>query len=533
MTLLTERLPAHPRRLPVFTVLLGILAGWILLGLGGSGFGKMLALMGGVLPVGQEGDGWLSVLLWRMVRTFFEVSMALLLGMSFALAVSIAIGGLPSWLRVGVSWLGRAFGGLPPMAWALGMLFVFVQWWQLPVESMFPSRPGVEQDTWMMKSGRFLWKTLAPAVVLALPVFVLTLRACLLRIGVLWAQPLVSGLRAKGCSWTHIQFEHLPPRLWPHVVRMAWPMTLLALAFSIPVEEVFMLKGWGGFVAGAMRAKDVNSLAAAVYAGSVMLALWFGVYALLERPLAASGRLSPLRLAPSTWATGAGVLLALVLMVMSRAADENSVLPAKMLELWKHEVALAGRLAALGALITVVGLLSRWLLPALLALAIVLPVKLELWMLLGFALALPEWLRARGELRKLQASDYALASKMMGGWAPRYLAEHALRILWPGLAAGFFRMTAAALLWMCVLTYFGIGVAKGKKVSSWGAMAHESSGMVLDAPWTSLAPLICTGLWCLCFHWIARGFGVGSLPAVDVRGWWLWLIEWPKRFFSK
>ncbi|TLD70557.1 hypothetical protein FEM03_12600 [Phragmitibacter flavus] len=506
-----ERLPAHPKRLPLLTFVIGALVALLVLGSGGASAGDALRLLSGVLPVGGEGDGSLRVLLWRMCRTFLLVTLAMLTGMSFGLAVAVLLAGWWRPLRLVIGWTSRTLGAIPPMAWALGLLFLLVQVWRLPVESLFPSRPGADLDSWMMKSGRALWSILAPALALALPVFALTLRACLLRLDYLWKQPLALSLRARGCSNRLIRSQHWVPRLWPHVVRLAWPVAALCLAFSIPVEEVFRLDGWGLFMAEALRQRESTSLAAGIYGACMLLALWFALFAWLEKPLAATGRLTRLRLPKSRgpWIAGA-VLLLLLTSAPGWGVDQSWWLPS-LAPLW-GELKTALTLAALGWIAVVLGLFSPLAIVAWVVVALLLPVEGSLLLLLALALALPEWLQARGELQRVRQSGFMMASRMMGGNVRLQFWRHASRLLGPSLGAGFFRMAASALIWMSLLTFFGFGLAEGLPDPAWGALVHANSASVLDDPLPALAPACWVAFWCLCFQWFARGFGFGGPP---------------------
>jgi ABC-type dipeptide/oligopeptide/nickel transport system permease component len=511
-----ERLPAHPKRLPALTFLFGALVALLVLGSGGAGAGDAFRLLAGVLPIGDAGEGSLRVLLGRMCRTFLVVTLAMLSGMSFGLAVSVLMGGWWRPLRLVIGWSARTLGAVPPMAWALGVLFLLVQVWKLPVESLFPSRPGAAFDSWMMKSGRALWSIGAPAIALALPVFALTLRACLLRLDHLWTQLLVLSLRARGFSNDTICSHHLVPRLWPHVVRLAWPVAALVLAFAIPVEEVFNLDGWGGFMAAALRHRNTAAVAAGLYSAGLMLALWFALFSLLEKPLAASGRLTKLRLPKNRAPWVAGLILLLVLLTtpwwnLSPAWWQSSLAP-----LWS-ELSTALTLAALGWMLVVLGLLSPLAIVAWLIIALFLPVKGTLFMLLALALALPEWLQARRELSSVRHSGFMLASRMIGGNQHLQFWHHASRLLSPSLQAGFFRMAASALMWVSLLTFFGFGGGEGLPAPAWGALMQTKATVLLDDPSPALAPACWVALWCLCFQWFARGFGFGGPPIPSVH----------------
>jgi len=181
------------------------------------------------------------------------------------------------------------------------------------------------------------------------------------------------------------------------------------------------------------------------------------------------------------------------------------------------EIPKAVILASVALVIVFAGLLSRWLVLAWLAAILLLPVKAALFLLLATALAVPEWLSSRNELRRIRSSDFMLASRMLGGSASVSLWRHAVRCLWPMLAAGFFRMASAALVWTSILTFFGYGAADGLPAPSWGGLIHIHSPTLLDDPLPALAPAMWVALWCLCFQWFARGFGVGGVPFTPVK----------------
>ncbi len=108
----------------------------------------------------------------------------------------------------------------------------------LPVETLMPLELARADQDAAMETGRLLWRHLAPALVLAIPL----LGAVLMT-------------------------TRLPLRT------RALMLCLQAPAWLILIEDVLHFMGWGGWMAQAIRSGDVNATAAGVAAGGVLMAV--------------------------------------------------------------------------------------------------------------------------------------------------------------------------------------------------------------------------------------------------------------------
>lgn len=504
-----ERTPASFKRLPLLAFAGGTLAALLLLAEGGGSAADAFRLLTGMLPVTAGGESWFRLLLGRSCHTFAMVCLALLTGMSGALFFTVC---LASWwqpLRLLAAALARLASNIPPMAWACGFLFLLVEIWHLPVESLFPSRPGSGADTLMMHAGRSLWSLLAPTLTLAVPVGGWALGAFLCRIGGFWKDPIILSLRARGCSSGMIVAHHLAPRLASHAIRIALPASGLLLLGAVPVEEIFMVEGWGGFMAEALSARQPLALAAGFYTAGGMLAVLLAVLCLVIRhtPVYSASDLHDQEPLPSLPAfAAAGALLLAVAGLSWWGAPDTWLAPALSLSFQETGRTLA---LALGASVVVMfAMYAPITLPLAFGLALLLPLPWQIFTLLGLTLAIPQVQRGRKQMHALRHSGFALAAWMLGSGHHAFWRRHGLRFLWPALLAGCLRMAALALWAGSLLTFYGYDIAPG--APSWGSLMREHAAEVLDAPLPILAPALCLGLWSLSFQALARVFAPGS-----------------------
>jgi hypothetical protein len=145
-----------------------------------------------------------------------------------------------------VAWLGRAVALFPvaALAWSL------VGWWigslGRPVETLMPLQLDAEMKDWRLMFGAELWEYLAPALVLAVPLFGEVLGGI--------GKPLRARLQS---------------------------LCLHGFAWLIIIEDVLHFMGWGGWMAQAIRAGE----AANVAAGVVMIAWLSAVFCTLLNAL--------------------------------------------------------------------------------------------------------------------------------------------------------------------------------------------------------------------------------------------------------
>jgi hypothetical protein len=238
-------LPNPPRWLPVRIVLGGMLAACVIALSGGAGFFA----------------GWSGLfdpaLLARGGRSAIVFAIALLTAASAGYTLSWLAESCGRVVTSIVAMLGRAVALFPvtALAWSL------VGWWigalGKPVETLMPFQLGAELNDWRLMFGAELWEYLAPALVLAVPLFGEVLGGI--------GKPLRARLQS---------------------------LCLHGIAWLILIEDVLHFMGWGGWMAQAIRAGE----AANVAAGVAVMAWLSAVFCTLLNAL------------PTTQSTGAGPL---------------------------------------------------------------------------------------------------------------------------------------------------------------------------------------------------------------------------------
>jgi hypothetical protein len=241
--MISTALPNPPRWLPVRIVLGGMLAACVIALSGGAG---CFAAWSGLFDPALLARGGRSAIVFAI-----------------ALLTSTSAGYTLSWLAESgghvvtsiVAMLGRAVALFPvtALAWSL------VGWWigalGKPVETLMPFQLGAELNDWRLMFGVELWEYLAPALVLAVPLFGEVLGGV--------GKPMRARLQS---------------------------LCLHGIAWLILIEDVLHFMGWGGWMAQAIRAGE----AANVAAGVAVMAWLSAVFCTLLNAL------------PTTQSTGAG-----------------------------------------------------------------------------------------------------------------------------------------------------------------------------------------------------------------------------------
>jgi hypothetical protein len=236
-------LPNPPRWLPVRVVLGGMLASCVIAVSGGAGFFS----------------GWSGLfdpaLLARGGRSAIVFAIAMLTAVSAGYTLSWFAEACGRVVTLIAGLLGRAVALFPvaALAWSL------VGWWigalGKPVETLMPFQLDAEMKDWRLMFGAELWEYLAPALVLAVPLFGEVLGGV--------GKPLRARLQS---------------------------LCLHGVAWLIIIEDVLHFMGWGGWMAQAIRAAE----AANVAAGVAMMAWLSAVFCTLLNAL------------PTTQPSGAG-----------------------------------------------------------------------------------------------------------------------------------------------------------------------------------------------------------------------------------
>lgn len=524
--------PAHP--VPrVFMLCLAYAL--LLLWSGGGSPTEALSMLGGLLRFSPDGANALHALLPRAARSFILVLLALIIGLSFALALTLMVSLLGGrGMRI-AGWFGRALAGVPPMAWAMGGLILILRGWNLPVETLFPHQTPPELDTWIMRTARTLWAWLAPAVALSLPVFGSAFFSLTHRLSALLESPGRVALKARGLARRWIIDRHFAPLLSVQMARLARPACAALLCFTIPVEEIFGFDGWGRFVAARLL-DDVpqpQALATAMWAGAWMIAGlliiagWpdrHGLPPSVEEIVDHGQRRSLLS------AGLGGVLLAALVFLpaMVPGATIWSQIMASH-DLWLHEVPRAAA-ASLGALLMVIlgvplllpSLRSRWLAdggiiaswgiaPLFLMVLLWEQVHARSWPAVMVVLAAPGLGALRGFFLDEAQGGVIEASRAVGESTFGLCYRHLLRLARPGLLSWAVRTTGSALILFSVLDFYDSSLQGGTAIS-WGALMRAHHDDLLDRPALTLGPAVWITLWSLSFRLLSRAFRTETPP---------------------
>lgn len=210
-------LPNPPRWLPVRVVLGGMLASCVIAVSGGAGFFS----------------GWSGLfdpaLLARGGRSAIVSAIAMLTAVSAGYTLSWLAEACGRVVTLIAGLLGRAVALFPvaALAWSL------VGWWigslGKPVETLMPFQLDAELKDWRLMFGAELWEYLAPALVLAVPLFGEVLGGV--------GKPLRARLQS---------------------------LCMHGVAWLIVIEDVLHFMGWGGWMAQAIRAGEAANVAAGV-----------------------------------------------------------------------------------------------------------------------------------------------------------------------------------------------------------------------------------------------------------------------------
>lgn len=529
-----DRLQPSPTGLPLRAWCLISGAAVVLLLIQGGSWADVPRLLSGTLVLEEGGRGFLHALLVRALHTFALASGALIFGASVALAVTCLSSALGVWGRRTLGWAGRLLGGVPAMAWALLATVLFIQHWQVPVETLFPFQPPAEQDSFFLRLGRSLWSGLLPASVLGIPVFGMILAALCQKLGEVSRHEEVRHIRARGLTEWDILHQHLMPHLLLHLVRQARICLPLLLAFSVPVEDILGYNGLGRAVAQTMTTGAFpKTLPAALYFCGWMLLPWLVLLSWLERksPVSAVEAGFVRGTSRSLSCTVAGGLLLLLMMTLPYALPYF----AEAHVAWTHEiwqalkpVLVAGALAVLSipAWLLWDRLRPEWhlgLVPAVASGAVmflVLLLSAPLWAGItaatwgvGAVLSLSAMAALRQDARAVSALPMVEAARMLGTNAAGILHQHLVRFLAPALGNWALRMLPLTLLLNCFVRYYLPGA--GEPAVSWGAQMRLASEGIFDDAGGVVAPAVLLALWCLSFHLLSRAFRT-DLPAQEI-----------------
>lgn len=524
------RLRPPPSKLPPRVLAACLLIALAMLWRGGGTVEESWLLAFTLLPLEPGGAGALRVLLGRMVASFFLISFALVVGLSFGLALAMLVSRLGGRAARFAGWLGRMLTSVPPMGWALGAMVWLIQVCRLPVEGRFPYAPPPGSDTAALRLGRDLWSWIVPMQVLAIPVLGTALFSLTHKLSALLREPVVDRLRARGLPQSHILYRHLVPLLRVHLARLARPATALLLAFDIPVEELLGFEGWGRFAAEKLLspAASGRALAAVFWSGGLLLAGILGWLSLLDRqglPQEAEQESDPAQHRSLRAARcGAGLMLVLMLPVswFLPKAIQSGIEGAHAV--WIQEIlrSLGVSLAAIALVLASSFLMSLlrsrifghgW--AAALAVSPLLAALLfwekecgRHWWAIVLVAAIPGLATFREVFRDADGSDFIEASRCLGQNRAGVWWHHVLPGVLPALPGLALRHAGGVMMLLCVLNFYSPGAA-----ATWGGQMRLHADRVLDDPIPALAPALLLTLWGLSFRLLSRASGNGAPPS--------------------
>lgn len=524
----------HPPSPPLRAWLLTTAAAVFLLLLKDGSIGDVLPLLLGFMPLEGDDPGYLHVLLGRATATFCVVSLAAVFGWSLALAFTLLAGFAGKGGLKLLVWTGRFLGSVPPMAWALAALVLFIQHGGIPVETLFPYTPPEAMDSMLLRAGRQVWAWMLPVATLAIPACAMMLASLAHRLEMLMGSEQPCHLRARGLGMVAILHRHFLPSLILDLARQGRASLPLLVGFSVPVEHIFGFDGLGGFSGQMLLTQEyTKALPAALYLGGWMLLPWFAALGMVERRSPASRVMPgyPEGEARAIICAVGGAVLALGLVVLPFALQGETMAMAQ--RVWWRELLFVLQVVAIAVVVVLISmpLWQRWdrirprwnsglvspgvneavLLPALVFGALA---WLDVPMAAvgaGMVLSLGGMTLLREQARELSTRRMVEASRMLGESLPGILKHHLLRFLLPSLGNWALRMMSALLLWMSVIHWFVPGTGEGADLS-WGAQMRLASEGVFDDPMGVMVPALMVALWCLSVQLLSRSFPADLPP---------------------
>lgn len=207
----------------------------------------------------------------RCGRSFIILVTALLLAMCLGLAVGMLARKSGPLMEKITALLGRVLACLPVAALAWGFVGIWTGENGQPVETLLPALLPEVETPWQTALARALWEFLAPALLLAVP-----LTGEIIHCVLTDARATVDldfSLRARGVPASARLWRHHLAQLLPLLSVRMQSLCLAAPVWLIVIEDVLRFMGWGGWMAHALRAGDVDGIAAGFFSGGMMMAL--------------------------------------------------------------------------------------------------------------------------------------------------------------------------------------------------------------------------------------------------------------------
>lgn len=260
---------SRPDWLPVRLVTLSVIIAWCMVIAGGGTAGEAMSVLGRSLSFAEEPGGGR-----RFWATLAMLCASMLVATSAGLALAIMLNALGRGALAVAMVLGR-FLALLPVA-AVGWTFVggWVGKLGMPIETLLPSLLMPRNETPELAFGRWIWAWMAPVLVVSVPIMgeVLSRASAWLHDAESSQDEL--GLRARGIPMVRIFFHHRLSQWVSLLGPQVQALGLMALGYLVVVEQILNHRGWGGWVAEAVKNGDREQLAAAVHTGGWLAALW-------------------------------------------------------------------------------------------------------------------------------------------------------------------------------------------------------------------------------------------------------------------
>lgn len=499
----------------------------LLLWSGGGSFLDGFRLLIGILSVGEDGEGSLRFLFWRIARSFMVMALALVGGVSAAFTLSLFVSFCSDFANRITRVLGRFLSYIPLMGVCLLVIYACIEQWDLPIESMLPFEVKSLSETWMNKWGRDVWAWMLPVLLLSIPVFGKGLEVFGTHLLGITQQPLMLGLKARGVTrWDRV-FLHLFAMSMEKVRGLLVLLAPFVLMGTVIVEEALRYKGWGAFGATAFREGNAVRLAAFVYAGGFILAIWLSLMEWLERryPLPApSSHENEFRVNSNVIWAGMGSLMGLagvlLLCFWERLFPESNGLFSQVYAILGVEVyqaflgAVCSTLWALGLAVVFFVTSKKWydLLAEIFRIGRFFPFMLTgiclLWVfefhsVLGTLMLSLLLVSPAGHALWKEVNDYKLSTRYSVSFGFGVKPQHlflrvVLPAILPSLIRVFFYAFSTWLMWQCFISYLGGGsLLHGSSGHlALGSLIYQQSDLVFDQYLNLLPPSLMIATLC-------------------------------------
>ena len=245
----------------------------------------------------------------RCVSSLIVLAVGLLLALCIALIAGLWARQMGRRVELFIALLGRAFACVPVVVLTWGFISVWIGRLGWPVESLMPTQFPDNDDSRQVVFARAVWEFLAPALILALPLFGEMIHAVIMDGRAVF--DLDFSLRARGVPRGSRIWRHHLSQLLPLLRVRLQSLCLVAPVYLIIIEDALHFMGWGDWVAQSLRTGEASGIALGFVSGGAMQALLCACLQVLRGRLKpAAGFVSAFAWQPwLLWALGAMALL--------------------------------------------------------------------------------------------------------------------------------------------------------------------------------------------------------------------------------